>query len=104
MEEILRKRFNIYAEYADLYNIYFLVTFSNTRKDIRQLIKALSRLKASANIQTFIHWPDKLPTKVLEPRDAFYSPGEYISLRKSRGRIIKEALRYILPYSFAHAW
>lgn len=95
VEEILRKRFNIYAEYADLYNIYFLVTFSNTRKDIRQLIKALSRLKASANIQTFIHWPDKLPTKVLEPRDAFYSPGEYISLRKSRGRIIKEAL---VPY------
>jgi arginine decarboxylase len=95
VEKILRKWFNIYAEYADLYNIYFLVTFSNTKSDIRQLIRALSRLKARAELQKLIPWPDKLPRKVLEPRDAFYSQGEYLSLKHSQGRIIKEAL---VPY------
>jgi arginine decarboxylase len=95
VEEILRKRFNIYAEYADLYNIYFLVTFSNTKSDIMQLIKALSGLKAKAELNKSIQWPDKLPRKVMEPRDAFYSPGEYLSLKKSRGRIVKDAL---VPY------
>ncbi|HHY70274.1 MAG TPA: decarboxylase, partial [Thermoanaerobacterales bacterium] len=95
VERTLRERFNIYAEYADLYNIYFLVTFSNTKSDILRLIKALSDLKAKAQLKKSIQWPDKLPRKVMEPRDAFYSPGEYLSLKHSKGRIIKEAL---VPY------
>lgn len=95
VEKFLRNRFNIYAEYADLYNVYFLVTFSNAKNDIRRLVKALSRLKARAGLYGLIPWPGKLPKKIMEPGDAFYSSGECLPLSKSRGRIIKDAL---VPY------
>jgi len=95
VEKILRKRFNIYAEYADLYNIYFLITFSNNSSDINRLIKALSALKARTKIPKSIIWPDKLPKKALEPKAAFYSIGEHVPLKQSLGRVIKEAL---VPY------
>jgi arginine decarboxylase len=95
VERLLRNNFNIYAEYADLYNVYFLVTFSNTKNDINRLVKALSSLKTKGKFQNFIIWTDKLPKVVMEPRTAFYTPGEYIPLKQSIGRIIKDAL---VPY------
>lgn len=95
VERQLREDFNIYAEYADLYNIYFLVTFSNTKGDVDKLVKALSTLKPKGKVRDFVAWPDKLPKQVLEPRCAFYSPGKYLPLEESVGRIMKDAL---VPY------
>ncbi|NLZ54844.1 MAG: aminotransferase class I/II-fold pyridoxal phosphate-dependent enzyme [Thermoanaerobacteraceae bacterium] len=95
MERLLRRDFNIYAEYADLYNIYFLVTFSNSKSDVDGLVKALSTLKTKAKLSNSIIWPDKLPKAVMEPRTAFYALGEHLPLEQSIGRIIKDAL---VPY------
>ena len=95
VEKILRKRFNIYAEYADLGNIYFLPTFANTKRDIRRLVSALSAFKNKDRLQRFSIILDKIPKMAMNPREAFYSPGKYLSLKKSSGSIAKKAL---VPY------
>lgn len=95
VEKLLREKFNIYAEYADLYNVYFLITFSNTESDIDRLVKALATFKTKGKISNSIIWPDKMPNAAIEPRCAFYTPGEYLPLEKSMGRIVKDAL---VPY------
>lgn len=95
VEELLRKSFNIYAEYADLYNVYFLVTFSNTKYDIERLLEALSTFKTKGSFEKSIIWADKLPKAAIKPQAAFYAKGEYVPLDESVGRIAKEAL---VPY------
>lgn len=95
VEKLLRNNFNIYAEYADLFNIYFLVTFSNTKSDVDRLVKALSTLKTKGRLKNSIIWTDKLPKAAMKPQSAFYAPGEYLPLKQSVGRIIKDAL---VPY------
>lgn len=95
VEKILRKRFNIYAEYADLGNIYFLPTFANTKRDIRRLVSALSAFKNKDRLQRFSIILDKIPKMAMNPREAFYSPGKLLPLKKSSGSIAKKAL---VPY------
>jgi len=95
VEELLRESFNIFAEYADLYNVYFLVTFSNTKNDIDRLVEALCCIRRKNKFQKSIIWNDRVPKAVMSPRTAFYSAGEYISLKHSAGRIMKDAL---VPY------
>lgn len=95
VENILRKKFNIYAEYADYSNVYFLTNFSNTRSDIKKLIKALVSIKKSKCKIKPINFTTTLPKVALNPRKAFLADGQFIPLKKSKGRIIKQA---IVPY------
>jgi len=95
VEEQLRSNFNIYAEYADLCNVYFLVTFSNSWDDIEKLLKALSTFKTKGSFKKSIIWTNELPKVVMNPQAAFYAPGEYVPLEQSVGRIVKDAL---VPY------
>lgn len=115
VENLLRRKFNIYAEYADLCNVYFLVTSGNNSKDIRNLIDALIdiskhkikykdyRYSSTGQGHTNIHEllvnlstiMKKLPQKAMEPREAFISRGEWVPLKHAEGRIVKKAL---VPY------
>jgi len=95
VEERLRKDFNIYAEYADLCNVYFLVTFSNSKEDMERLTRALSTFKARGSFQNPVTLPHRLPQAAMRPQDAFYAPGEYVPLKESLGRVAKDAL---VPY------
>jgi len=97
VERILRYKFNIYAEYADLCNIYFLISFHNTKEDISRLIKALSNFKQRISIQKscLYYVLDEIPKKALDPREAFNSKKEKVPLKASKGRICGGA---IVPY------
>jgi len=111
-ESLLRRKFNIYAEYADLCNVYFLITFGNKKKDIKTLLNALIRTSYQAprdlnpdsrqdNVNIgelpglYSRIMKKLPQKAMEPREAFVRPGEWVPLKRAAGRIVKKAL---VPY------
>ncbi len=95
VERVLRKRFNIVAEYADKCNVCFLVTFFNIEEDMRKLVCALSAFKKKKKSKSLSQLPAGLPKKALEPREAFFSEGEWVLLRDSVGRIVKRA---VVPY------
>ena len=60
---------------------------------MRKLVCPLLRLKRK--IQSLSQLPAGLPKKALEPREAFFSEGEWVLLRDSVGRIVKRA---VVPY------
>ncbi|MCR4430263.1 MAG: aminotransferase class I/II-fold pyridoxal phosphate-dependent enzyme [Tepidanaerobacteraceae bacterium] len=114
VEHLLRRKYSIYAEYADLCNVYFLVTSGNTKKDIARLMTALMDIsnrrkkyenkktafgKNTANARELFKELSavmkRLPQKAMEPKDAFFSAGEWITLNHAVGRIVKKAL---VPY------
>ncbi|MDI3480868.1 MAG: arginine decarboxylase [Tepidanaerobacteraceae bacterium] len=112
VEKLLRQKYNIYAEYADAYNVYFLVTAANTKQDIRSLVKALMDISkdkykynnsicgkkhkdADGMLKVISDVFKRLPIKAMEPHEAFYSKGEWIPLKYAAGRIAKKAL---IPY------
>jgi lysine decarboxylase len=95
VDRALREEFNIYSEYSDSCNVYFLVTFSNSRRDVIKLVKALSSFKRKKRIIEFPAMPETLPPRATEPREAFLAGGEQVPLEYSRGRVLKEAL---VPY------
>lgn len=114
VEKLMRRKFNIYAEYADLCNVYFLVTFGNNSQDVKRLVQAFIYLSGrkgrpikndkladkesislSQLLKEYSAQMKKLPQKAMEPREAFLAEGEWIPLKFSSGRIIKRAL---IPY------
>lgn len=95
VDKILRQRFNIYPEYSDFYNVYFLISLGNTKEDIEQLMCALSCFRKKGKPKSFTPLPKSLPQKIMEPRQAFYTKGQYIALKNARGRIAKQPL---VPY------
>lgn len=95
VETILRQNFNIYAEYADFCNVYFLVGFAHTKKHMNKLVRALAAFKPKKRSFAFPLLPEELPAKHLKPRDAFLAEGEYLPINEARGRILKRAL---VPY------
>lgn len=92
VQEILIDKYNIYPEYSDFYNVYFLLSFSNTKKDIKHLVKALSCFKERCKLKDLPKPPYILPNKVMKPKEAFFKDGEFLPLKDCIGRIIKKEL------------
>lgn len=95
IEKTLRKDFSIYAEYADLCNVYFLITFSNTLEDIDGLTAALSRFKPLQNKVGPCAWINSLPKIALEPKKAFQLSAKSVPLKEAEGLVSK---RPLVPY------
>lgn len=92
VERLLRKKFNISAEYADNSNICFLVTFCNSPKEMKKLVYALSKFKKKKVLrQPSLHFT-RLPQKALSPREAFFSDGEWVLLKYCTGRIVQKPI------------
>lgn len=91
VDEILRDKFSIYAEYADFCNIYFLITFCNSKEDVIKLIKALSFFKEKEPIN-MIPVPEISEEPKITPRDAFFAKQNLMPLKKSCGMISKDAI------------
>ncbi|WP_273039311.1 aminotransferase class I/II-fold pyridoxal phosphate-dependent enzyme [Tepidanaerobacter syntrophicus] len=95
IEKALREDFSIYAEYADLCNVYFLITFSNTLEDIKGLLAVLSHFKPLKNKVKPCFWIKDLPKVALEPKKAFKLPAKSVPLKDSAGSVSK---RPLVPY------
>ncbi|TYP57393.1 aminotransferase class I/II-fold pyridoxal phosphate-dependent enzyme [Thermosediminibacter litoriperuensis] len=95
VEKVLRERFNIYAEYADFSNVYFLLTGGNTWDDVAKLVRALKRFPARKKKLKPVCFPADLPARALDPGEAFFSPAERVHLDAAPGRIIRDS---VIPY------
>ncbi len=107
VEEILRERFNIQIELADLLNIVALVTIGNRQDDIDRLVEAFAHLTASrsgngraVNGATIAKRRRRqplpaIPEQVATPREAFLAEHVEIPFSKSAGRVCAEV---VTPY------
>lgn len=95
VEKILRKQYNIFTEYADLNNIYLLITGANSKKDVLNIIKALSTFRKKKGKIFPVGILKKLPERILLPHEVFLRDFEYIPLKNSPGRICRNP---VIPY------
>lgn len=106
VEKLLRNKYNIQIEMADLFNNVVLITLGHTKKDIDVLVKALVDIsvKCKENVEgnelfnkktgEAFKLPD-FPHQVLTPREAFVAEYRTIKFSKSAGLISNEI---ITPY------
>ncbi len=107
--EILRRRYNIQVELADLFNVVALFTIGTTRDAAERFVTAFEEMArddrpvdiyAPSGIleqrlkHGSYHFPDIPPMRML-PRDAFLADTEFVAFKDSAGRICAET---ISPY------
>ena len=102
-EQILRLRYKVQVELADLFNVVALVTIGDTQNDIDQLVKAVAEL-AREKRPIDIYAPTgilerrmkqgtyelpKIPEQVVTPREAFLADHVEVPFGKSAGRSLR---------------
>ena len=107
--EILRHRYNIQVELADLFNVVALFTIGTTREAADRLALAFEEM-ARDDRQVDMYAPSgilerrlkrgsyrlpKIPPMRMLPRDAFLADTEFVKFKDSKGRICAET---ISPY------
>ncbi|HMD02197.1 MAG TPA: aminotransferase class V-fold PLP-dependent enzyme, partial [Candidatus Baltobacteraceae bacterium] len=108
-EEILRRRYNVQCELADLFNCLALFTIGTTQESADRLVygvKELSREDRPIDVfspsgvlerrlQTGTYNLPKIPPIRMNPREAFLAPTELTNFKSSAGRVCAEV---ITPY------
>ena len=108
-EEILRRRYNVQCELADLFNMLALFTIGTTQEAADRLVygvKELSREDRPIDVfspsgvlerrlQTGTYALPAIPPIRMNPREAFLSPTEFVKFKESAGRVCAEV---ITPY------
>lgn len=108
-ERILRMRYNVQVELADLFNVVALLTIGDTESSVNKLIEAVSEL-AREDRPIDIYAPTgvlerrlkhgtyrmpPIPELVVTPREAFLSDYVEVPFKKSAGRVCVEV---VTPY------
>ncbi|MGH7660814.1 MAG: hypothetical protein ACRENA_07870, partial [Vulcanimicrobiaceae bacterium] len=108
-EEILRRRYNVQVELADLFNCVALFTIGTTDKAAEDFVYAVSELAREdrpvdifspsgvleRRLKSGTYKLPPMPPVRLAPREAFLSPTEFVSFKQSAGRVCAEV---ITPY------
>ncbi|WIF95928.1 aminotransferase class I/II-fold pyridoxal phosphate-dependent enzyme [Caminicella sporogenes] len=98
-EEILRKKYNIQVEMADMFNILAVSSIANEKNDFERLSKAIKNIHSNKKItRKKIELPEynfKSYEMKIIPREAVYMEKESIPFTESKGKISGE---YIIPY------
>ena len=107
--EILRHRYNIQVELADLFNVVALVTIGTTPEAADRLATAFEEM-ARDDRPVDMYAPSgilerrlnrgnyrlpKIPPMRMSPREAFLADAEFVAFKESKGRICAET---IAPY------
>jgi arginine decarboxylase len=108
-EEILRRRYNVQCELADLFNCLALYTIGTTKEAADRLVYGVRELAREdrpidvfspsgvleRRLRTGTYGLPKMPPVRMPPRDAFLAPSELVRFKTSAGRICAEV---ITPY------
>jgi len=94
VKDILRNKYNIDMEMADLFNVVGIATPSNTIRDFNALVKALkkicSELQKTDEEPVFPEIP--IPKMEMLPQKAFYSKGRSVRLDEAVGCISRSTI------------
>ena len=108
-EEILRRRYNVQCELADLFNCLALFTIGTTPEAADRLVYGVKELAREdrpidvfspsgvleRRLQTGTYALPKIPPIRMNPREAFLADTEFVRFKESAGRICAEV---ITPY------
>ena len=108
-EEILRRRYNVQCELADLFNCLALFTIGTTREAADRLVYGVKELAREdrpidvfspsgvleRRLQTGTYNLPQIPPIRMNPRDAFLAATETVRFKESAGRVCAEV---ITPY------
>ena len=107
-EKILRVRYNVQVELADLYNVVALLTIGDTEASVAKLVGAVRELaREDRPIDIFspagtldrgevgAHAMPPIPEVVVTPREAFLADHVEVAFKKSAGRVCAEV---VTPY------
>lgn len=98
--DLLYQEYGVQAELGDLYNVLALVSIGTTKYDIDKLINALTKIakvhKKKESLNS-IEIKPIIPSRILNPRDAFYSKKESLKLRECINKICGESIMAYPP-------
>ena len=101
VERLLRSRYNIQVELADMYNILCIVSLGDRRENLDALIHALEDIKERYGYRRpskdIITPPLRNPELIVTPRDAYYSIKRLVKLRDSIGEVSGESVMTYPP-------
>lgn len=98
LDNILREKYKIQVELSNYYGVLLICTIGNDEEDFVRLKRALDDFILNTNDKELledINYPESIPEKVLNPRQAFYSDKQSVKLEDSIGKI---SGGYIIPY------
>lgn len=98
LDSILREKYKIQVELSNYYGALLICTIGNDEKDFIRLEKSLDDLLLNISNKELLedtNYPESIPEKVLNPRQAFYSDKISVKLEDSVGKVSGE---YIIPY------
>jgi arginine/lysine/ornithine decarboxylase len=107
--EILRRRYNVQVELADLFNVVALFTIGTSDAAADRLVEGVTELAREdrpidifspsgileRRMKTGTYKLPKIPPMRMLPRDAFLAQTEFVRFKQSKGRICAET---ISPY------
>ena len=106
---ILRRRYNVQVELADLFNIVALITIGTSQEAADRLVQGVAEMAREdrpldifspsgileRRLKTGSYKLPKIPPMRMLPREAFLAPTEAVRFKQSKGRICAET---ISPY------
>ncbi len=97
IENILREKYKIQVELSNPYGVLLICTIGNDKNDFKKLRQALSYIDNEMGDKDLleIDYPNYIPEKAFNPREAFYSNKKSIPIKDAIGKICAE---YIIPY------
>jgi len=100
VETLLRHKYRIQVELADLYNVLFLFSIGDDRSMVDHLINSLRDIAASQTVKNVTKLPTYLPDtpeQVVSPQEAFYSDTRVVLLEEAEGEICAEMIMAYPP-------
>ena len=100
LKAMLMREYGVELELADHNNVLLVLTFANTKDEVRRLVKALTKIAQSSDKVKGTIDDDKvmmppLPVMKVTPRDAHFSKKKVIRWADAYGEVAAEA---IIPY------
>jgi arginine decarboxylase len=99
IEELLREKYNIQIEMADLYNILAVISLGDRREDAEALVHALREIAGSKkdNVPATSFIIPENPEMIVTPRDAFYNSKKSVRMEEACGEIAGEMVMAYPP-------
>ena len=99
-ERILRHVYKVQCELADAYQVLFILSYADTRRELEYLKAALGdmadRYRKEKEFALECDFP-KIPVQRISPREAFFSSSHGVGFDSSIGRISAEQVMFYPP-------
>ena len=100
-EQILRHKYKIQCELSDFYNLLFIISYADSKKECDYLLNALKALakefQAKAKVPLVQISLPSLPEYVLSPREAMFSETKQVEFINSAGEVAGEIITFYPP-------